>query len=83
VVLATGDGDFVPLVEYLKTHSGCQVEVVAFGKSSSSRLKEVVDDFIDMDADPKTYLINYRSQKRTASTKRRPDRTGDRDEDLG
>ena len=31
VILFTGDGDFVPLVEYLKIHGGCQVEVVSFG----------------------------------------------------
>lgn len=60
VVLATGDGDFVPLVEYLKTAGGCQVEAISFGKSTSSKLKEVVDDFIDMDADPKKFLIGGR-----------------------
>ncbi len=57
IVLVTGDGDFVPLVEYLKMHSGCQVEAVSFGKSSSSRLRDAVDDFIDMDEDPKKFLI--------------------------
>lgn len=57
VVLATGDGDFVPLVEYLKTTGGCQVEVISFGRSSSGRLKEAVDDFIDMDEDAKRYTI--------------------------
>lgn len=57
VVLATGDGDFVPLVEYLKMKEGCQVEVIAFGKSASLRLKEAADDFIDMCEDTKTYLI--------------------------
>ncbi len=57
VVLATGDGDFVPLVEYLKTTGGCQVEVISFGRSSSGRLKEVADDFIDMDEDPKKYTL--------------------------
>jgi uncharacterized LabA/DUF88 family protein len=56
VVLATGDGDFVPLVEYLK-NSGTQVEVIAFGKSASQRLKESVDDFIDMSSDPKKFLM--------------------------
>jgi uncharacterized LabA/DUF88 family protein len=60
VILATGDGDFVPLVEYLKTKEGCQVEAISFGRSSSSRLRESVDDFIDMDEDPKTYLIGYK-----------------------
>lgn len=60
VVLATGDGDFVPLVEYLKTKEGCQVEVIAFGRSASGRLKEATDDFIDMDLEPKKFLIGYR-----------------------
>lgn len=59
IVLATGDGDFIPLVEYLKSQ-GCQVEGITFGRSASSRFKEVVDDFIDMDADPNEYLIGYR-----------------------
>ncbi len=59
IVLATGDGDFVPLVEYLKNH-GVQVEVISFAKSSSGRLREVADDFIDMSESPATYLIGYR-----------------------
>lgn len=59
IVLATGDGDFVPLVDYLKAE-GCQVEVIAFGRSSSARLREVADNFIDMDEDPRTYLIGRR-----------------------
>jgi uncharacterized LabA/DUF88 family protein len=57
VVLVTGDGDFVPLVEYLQMHSGCQVEAVSFGKSTSSKLREAVDDFIDLDQNPRKYLI--------------------------
>lgn len=60
VILATGDGDFVPLAEYLKMREGCQVEVITFGKSASSRLRESADDFIDMDQDPRKYLIGYR-----------------------
>ena len=60
VILLTGDGDFVPLVEYLQTHGGCQVEVVSFGRSSSAKLKEAADDFLDLDADPRRYLLNYR-----------------------
>lgn len=57
VVLVTGDGDFVPLVEYLKSQ-GCQVEVASFGKSTSARLIEAADDFIDLDKNPRRYLIN-------------------------
>lgn len=56
VVLATGDGDFIPLVEYLQ-NTGTQVELIAFGKSSSQKLKEVVDDFIDMSAEPRKFLL--------------------------
>ena len=59
IVLATGDGDFVPLVEYVKSQ-GCQVECIAFGKSSSSRLRDVVDDFVDMDENPRDFLIGGR-----------------------
>jgi uncharacterized LabA/DUF88 family protein len=60
VVLITGDGDFVPLVQYLQMHNGCQVEVVSFGRSSSAKLKEATDDFLDLDLDPRRYLMNYR-----------------------
>lgn len=60
VILATGDGDFVPLVEYLKYAHGCQVEVIAFGKSSSGQLRDAADDFVDMCEDPRNYLIGYR-----------------------
>lgn len=56
IVLVTGDGDFVPLVEYLK-NQGRQVEVIAFGKSTSAELKEVADDFVDLGKDSKKYLI--------------------------
>ncbi len=63
IILATGDGDFVPLVEYLKYTHGVQVEVIAFGKSSSGQLREAVDDFIDICEDPKNYLIGYRGGK--------------------
>ncbi len=62
VVLATGDGDFIPLVEYLKSQ-GCQVEAITFGRSASSKFREVVDDFIDMDENPSEFIIGYRPQR--------------------
>lgn len=55
IVLVSGDGDFVPLCEYLQTMT--QVEVIAFGKSTSSRLREAADDFIDLCDNPRKYLI--------------------------
>jgi uncharacterized LabA/DUF88 family protein len=72
VVLATGDGDFIPAVEYLKTTSGCQVEAISFGRSSSGKLKEAVDEFIDMDLDPKRYTISAGSAGRARGTGRAP-----------
>lgn len=72
VILFTGDGDFVPLVEYLKVHAGCQVEVASFGRSTSGRLKEAADHFLDLDEDPRRYLINYRGGLKRASS-RTPD----------
>jgi uncharacterized LabA/DUF88 family protein len=57
VVIISGDGDFVPLVEYLQT-IGVQVEVVSFGKSTSGKLREVVDDFVDLSENPRKYLMN-------------------------
>jgi len=62
-VIVSGDGDFVPLVEYLKLN-GVQVEVISFGKSSSMKLKEAVDDFIDMCDDPRKYVIRPRYEGR-------------------
>ncbi len=63
IVLATGDGDFVPLVEYLKANFGIQVEIIAFEKSSSSKLIEVADDFTDLGSNPKKFLIRSRKIK--------------------
>src|SRR5574343_946268 len=57
VILISGDGDFVPLVEYLQTNEGCQVEAVCFGKSTSAKLIEQVDGFTDLDQNPRKYLL--------------------------
>ena len=64
VIIASGDGDFVHLVDYLRVHQGCQVEAVAFGKSASQRLKEAADDFIDLCEKPERYLIGWSSRKK-------------------
>lgn len=57
VVLVTGDGDFIPLVEYLKNATPSRVEIVAFGKSCSGQLKHIADDFVDLEKNPKKYLL--------------------------
>jgi uncharacterized LabA/DUF88 family protein len=56
LVLASGDGDFISLVEYLK-NQGRRVEIVAFGRTTSSKLKETADEFIDLGKNPEKYLL--------------------------
>lgn len=68
IVFATGDGDFVPAVEYIKS-LGCQVEVITFGRSASSALRNACDDFIDMDDDPGTFLIRRRRPARKTTSR--------------
>lgn len=73
IIIISGDGDFVPAIEYMKTGFGCQVEVVSFGRSSSGKLKEAVDLFIDLDLDPYPYLITPRGQNQQPQQSARPD----------
>ncbi|MDP3052743.1 MAG: NYN domain-containing protein [bacterium] len=56
VILVTGDGDFVPLIEYLKWGLGKQVEVAAFSKTTSGSLKEHADSFTAVEDIPKILL---------------------------
>jgi len=56
VVLCSGDGDFIPLVEYLK-NQGKRVEIIAFKRTTSSKLMEVADEFLDMGENLKTFLL--------------------------
>ncbi|MFH1188311.1 MAG: NYN domain-containing protein [bacterium] len=48
VVLATGDGDFVPLVEELHKQ-GIKVEVVSFRKNTAIILQKAADKFTDLE----------------------------------
>ena len=57
IIIVSGDGDYVPLVQHLRHALGCRIEVIAFGKSSASSLREACDSFIDLEADRKRYLI--------------------------
>ena len=60
IILVSGDGDFSDLLEHAKS-LGCRTEVVAFGKTTSYKLKEVADLFIDLDEDTK-YLLKKRKK---------------------
>jgi len=68
LVLVSGDGDFIPLVEYLKMNKGLQVEVMAFAKSSSQRLKETADEFEDLGNSKYLLQIPSNRARRTKSS---------------
>lgn len=56
IVLVSGDGDFVPLAEYLK-NQGKKMEVIAFGKTAAAKLREAADEFMDMEEQVGKYLL--------------------------
>ena len=56
VVFITGDGDYIPAVEYLQNH-GLLVEVAAFEETCSSKLRDRADNFWNMSVDRKKFLI--------------------------
>lgn len=56
VTLVTGDGDFTPLVDYLR-YMGVIIEIVGFGTTTSSRLLESANDFIDLEQVEENFLI--------------------------
>ncbi|MBI2574189.1 MAG: NYN domain-containing protein, partial [Candidatus Wildermuthbacteria bacterium] len=57
IILVSGDGDYVPLIEYLQ-NQGRRMEVMAFGKSTSTKLREAADEFIDLGESPEKFLLN-------------------------
>jgi uncharacterized LabA/DUF88 family protein len=63
VVLCSGDGDYIPLLEYLQM-SGQFTETLAFGKSCSGKVKELTDFFIDLDEAPRKYLMPIKNGRK-------------------
>ncbi len=55
IIIVSGDGDFAPLVEYLK-NQGNIVEIAGFGRNTSVKLKELADFFYDLD-ELKDYIL--------------------------
>lgn len=68
-VLASGDGDFIPLVEFAK-EKGLRVEVLSFRESTSSALIAAADSFIDLSNDPKRFLIADRKTRKPRPTRK-------------
>jgi len=68
VILVSGDGDYLPLVEYLQNR-GRQVEVMSFRETTSTRLVEEVDNYTNLSDFPKDFLI--KDPKRKSSPKKK------------
>lgn len=56
IILVTGDGDFLPLVEYVQ-NQGKLVEIAGFSKTTSMKLKETADFYYDLDEIKELILI--------------------------
>jgi len=57
IILLSGDGDYIPLVEYLQSTTGCRVEGAAFSESTSAKLIERLDKFMDISQNKRKFLI--------------------------
>lgn len=57
IILISGDGDYIPVVEYVQNTTGCRVEGIAFLESTSSKLVEKLDDFTNLSENKKKFLI--------------------------
>jgi uncharacterized LabA/DUF88 family protein len=62
MILVSGDGDYIPLLEYARSQ-GVKNEVVAFGKTAASNLFEVADEVTDMSEEPEKYIIKLKQSK--------------------
>ena len=61
VVIISGDGDYEPLVEYLQ-YSGLIVETVGFKRSTSARIIEATNNFIDLEEVKDKILLRGKKQ---------------------
>ncbi len=69
IILVSGDGDYLPLVEYLQ-NKGRQVEVMSFRETTSSRLVEEVDSYTNLSDDHKKFLIKDPTKSQQKNTRR-------------
>ncbi len=61
IILVSGDGDYIPLVEYLRSH-GKIVEVASFRETTSTRLVEAIGDdhYTNLSENKRSFLIPER-----------------------
>ena len=56
IILVTGDGDYIPLINYIKWGGGRVVEVAAFRRSASSKIVEAADEFVNIENIPRAIM---------------------------
>ena len=56
IILVTGDGDYIPLINYIKWGGGRVVEVAAFRRSASSKIVEAADEFVNIETVPRAIM---------------------------
>lgn len=56
IILVTGDGDFIPLINYVKWGGGRVVEIASFRRSASSKIVEAADEFINIETVPRAIM---------------------------
>lgn len=57
VILISGDGDYIPVVNYLQQALGCLVEIAAFRRTANKEITEMADDFINIEDHTKSLLF--------------------------
>lgn len=60
IILVSGDGDYVDLLHHAKAE-GCRAEVISFGRSTSQKLIEEADDFVDMDKNAERFTLKLKN----------------------
>ena len=63
VVLVSGDGDYTYLVDYVKSR-GRILEVMSFRETTSAKLIDVCDVFMNLSENKERYLMELRSLKK-------------------
>jgi uncharacterized LabA/DUF88 family protein len=62
MILVSGDGDYTDLLEYSRSQ-GVKSEIIAFGKTMSSKLTGTADVITDMDLSTDKFLIGMKRKK--------------------
>lgn len=79
VVIVSGDGDFLPLHDYIRNR-GRIIEVMAFRETTSTRVVERADVYTNLSSNKRRYLIGPRSES-TGPTKKATRKTKKKDTD--